>query len=146
MALERGTLDASFHPWETAFSYRWYEIVRYHTKGDFYLAGLFICTMNTNTWNKLPDDVKKVIDKYSGKYGFVEVAAKGMWDKYDDYYHDWIKKNTKNEVIYWSDEEKAKAQGLMKIVLDQWVADAEKKGLPGKKIMDECKSLITKYK
>ena len=146
MALERGTLDASFHPWETAFSYRWYEIVRYHTKGDFYLAGLFICTMNTNTWNKLPDDVKKVIDKYSGKYGFVEVAAKGMWDKYDDYYLDWIKKNTKNEVIYWSDEEKAKAQGLMKIVLDQWVADAEKKGLPGKKIMDECKSLIMKYK
>jgi len=146
LALERGVLDASLHPWETAYSYKWYEIVRYHMKADLYLAGLFICTMNLNTWNKLPEDVKKVIDKYSGRYGSIEVAAKGMWDKYDSYYHDWIKKNTSNEIIYWSDEEKAKAQELMKVVLEQWVSDAEKKGAPGKKILDECKSLVAKYK
>ena len=34
----------------------------------------------------------------------------------------------------------------MKTVEDEWVAAAEKKGLPGKKIMDECKKLIAKYK
>jgi TRAP-type C4-dicarboxylate transport system substrate-binding protein len=103
-ALQRGILDADLHPWETPVSYRWYEVVRYHTKTDMGPAALFIATMNLNTWKKLPDDVKKVIDKYSGKYGFVEVAAKGMWDKYDTYYLDWLKKNTKNEIIYWSDE------------------------------------------
>jgi hypothetical protein len=31
-------------------------------------------------------------------------------------------------------------------VVDEWVADMGKKGLPGKKIMDECMSLIPKYK
>lgn len=146
VSLERGTIDATFHPWETAISYRWYEVVRYHSEANVYLGGLFICTMNLNTWNKLPEDVKKVIDKYSGKYGFVEVAAKGMWDKYDVYSRDWIKKNTKNEIIVWSDEEKAKTQKLMKVALDIWLADVEKRGLPGKKVMDEFSNLVTKYK
>ncbi len=145
-ALERGTLDADLHPWETAISYRWYEVVRYQSKSDFGLGGLFICAMNLNTWNKLPDDVKKVINKYSGKYGFVEVAGKGMWDKYDDYSLEWLKKNTHNEFIYWSEEEKAKAFSVMKPVEDAWVATAEKKGAPGKKIMDDCKNLLLKYK
>ncbi len=145
-ALERGTLDADLHPWETAISYRWYEVVRYQSKSDFGLGGLFICAMNLNTWNKLPEDAKKVINKYSGKYGFVEVAGKGMWDKYDDYSLEWLKKNTRNEFIYWSEEEKAKAFSLMKPVEDAWVATAEKKGAPGKKIMDDCKSLLVKYK
>jgi len=146
LALERGVLDADFHPWETAYSYKWYEVVKYHTKADLYLAGLFICVMNLNTWNKLPDDVKKVIDKYSGKYGFVEVSAKGMWDKYDNYYLEWLKKNTTNEIIYWSDEEKAKAWELMREpVVDKWVSTAEEKGLPGKKVLDECLTLRKKY-
>jgi TRAP-type C4-dicarboxylate transport system substrate-binding protein len=145
-ALERGILDADLHPWETPISYKWYEVVRYHTKSDLGPSALFVTAMNLNTWNKLPDDVKKVIDKYSGKYGYIEVAAKGMWDKYDNYYLEWIKKNTHNEIIYWSDEEKAKAQKLMGGVVNQWVADMEKRGLPGKKIMDECINLVGKYK
>ncbi len=145
-ALERGILDADLHPWETPISYKWYEVVRYHSKTDLGPSALFVTAMNLNTWNKLPDDVKKVIDKYSGKYGYIEVSAKGMWDKYDNYYLEWIKKNTRNEIIEWSDKEKAKAQELMKGVIDQWVVDMEKRGLPGKKIMDECLSLVAKYK
>ncbi|MFC1815398.1 TRAP transporter substrate-binding protein [Thermodesulfobacteriota bacterium] len=146
LGLERGVIDADFHPWETAYSYKWYEVVRYHTKADLYLAGLFIATMNINTWNKLPDDVKKVIDKYSGKYGFVEVSAKGMWDKYDDYYLQWLKKNTSNEIIYWSDAEKNKAWETMKVpVVEKWVQTAEAKGLPGRKILNETIRLMEKY-
>ena len=30
-ALERGILDADLHPWETPFSYKWYEVVRFHS-------------------------------------------------------------------------------------------------------------------
>jgi len=146
LSLERGVLDADFHPWETAYSYKWYEIVRYHTKADLYLAGLFICTMNLDTWNKLPVDVKEVIRKYSGKYGYVEVSSKGMWDKYDSYYLEWLKKNTSNEVIYWSDEEKAKARALMKTpVVGKWLDDAEAKGLPGREILSEAVKLIKLY-
>lgn len=147
LALERGVLDADFHPWETAYSYKWYEIVRYHTKADLYLAGLFIATMNKNTWNKLPADVKKVINKYSGKYGYIEVAAKGMWDKYDNYYLEWLKKNTSNEITYWSDAEKAKSRKLMRTpVVEKWVSKAEAKGLPGRKILNRTLELIEKYK
>ena len=144
-ALERGILDADIHPWETPVSYKWYEVVRFHSKTDLGPAEIFFAVMNLNTWKKLPEDVKKAIDKYSGKYG-IEISAKGMWDKYDDYYLDWLKKNTKNEIVYWTDEEKSKAQKLMKSVADQWVADVEKKGVPGKKIMEECMNLISKYK
>ena len=146
LALERGIIDADFHPWETAYSYKWYEVAKYHIKADLYIAGVFICAMNLNTWNKLPADVQKVIDKYSGKYGWIEVCAKGMWDKYDKYYLEWLKKNTKNEIIYWSDAEKAKARKLMtKPVVDKWVAAAEAKGQPGKKLLADCIKLLKKY-
>ncbi|MFB3884873.1 MAG: TRAP transporter substrate-binding protein [Thermodesulfobacteriota bacterium] len=144
-ALERGTLDADLHPWETPISYRWYEVIRYHTQTDLYISGVFIFAMNQSTWKMLPDDVKKVIDKYSGKYGSIEFGAKGLWDKYNAYYLDWLKKNTPNEIIVWSEEEKAKARGLMRPALDQWKNAVEKKGLPGKKILDECIRLLKKY-
>ena len=145
-ALERGVIDADFHPWESAHTYRWYEVIKYHTQADLYCGGLFICAMNLNTWNKLPDDVKKVIDKYSGRYGAIEISAIRMWDQWDVYYKEWLKKNTKNEIIEWSDAEKAKAQNLMKDALvEKWVANAEAKGAPGRKILDECMKLIQKY-
>jgi TRAP-type C4-dicarboxylate transport system substrate-binding protein len=102
--------------------------------------------MNRDTWNKLPADVQNVINKYSGKYGFVDLSTKGMWDKYDDYYLDWLKKNTSNEFIEWSDAEKAKARDLMKEpVVDKWVQDAEAKGAPGKRILERTIELVKKY-
>jgi len=145
-ALERGVLDVDLHPWESAYTYRWYEVVKYHTQADLYGGGLFICAMNLNTWNKLPADVKKVFDKYSGRYGSIEVSGINMWDKWDTYYKDWLKKNTKNEIIEWSEQEKEKARKLMNdVLLPKWVADADKKGAPGQKILDETIKLIKKY-
>ncbi|MDI6755263.1 MAG: TRAP transporter substrate-binding protein [Thermodesulfobacteriota bacterium] len=146
LAMQRGTIDGTFHPWETAISYRWYEVAKYHTTMNFYLAGVFIVAMNLDTYNKLPKDVQKVIDKHSGKYGAIEVNAKGMWDKYDKVSFEEVKAKPGREFFELSKEDLAKATELCRPVWDKWVADNEAKGLPGKKILDECLRLVEKYK
>src|SRR5690606_1748318 len=73
-ALTKGVLDAATVPWEVTPSLKLAELVKNHTtfSGD---TGLFTQTfalvMNHNSYAKLPDDLKKVIDANSG----VETAA-----------------------------------------------------------------------
>ncbi len=145
-ALERGVLDADFHPWEAVVTYRWYEIIRYHTQADLYGGGLFIFAMNKNVWNKLPADVQQVFDKYSGRYGSFEVSAKGMWDNWDSHYKDFIKSNTQNEVIEWSAEDKERAQKMMGDKVEpKWLKAAAAKKAPAQEILNDCKQLLKKY-
>ena len=145
LALERGVIDADFHPWESAHTYRWYEIVKYHTKADLYIGGLFIFVMNRNTWSKLPADVKKVIERNSGRKTSINSSI-NMWDKWESFYYDWLKKNTKNEISEWSKEDKAQAQKQMKdAMLEKWVADAKAKGVPGREMLNDAMKLIKKY-
>lgn len=146
-ALERGVIDADFHPWEAAVTYRWYEVIKYHTQADLYGGGLFIFAMNKKVWEKLPADVQEVINKYSGRYGSLDVSADGMWDKWDLGYREYIAENTENEIAEWSEEDKEKAHKMMGDVVEaRWIKAASAKGAPAQEILDDCKSLLQKYK
>lgn len=144
-ALGKGVLDATFHTWEAAVSYRFHEVAKYFTKADVCLGGLFIITMNQRKWDALPEDVKTVFNKYSGRYGAVEVDAKGMWDKTDGEFYNWLKQNTNVTFYQLAIGEIAKANEMTKSVHSDWIAAQEKKGLPGKKIYDECLRIMKKY-
>jgi TRAP-type C4-dicarboxylate transport system substrate-binding protein len=144
--LQRGVLDGDLHPWEAAVNYRWYEVVKYVTITDMGPDSVFIATMNSNTYNKLTDDVKKVIDKYSGRYGSVEVSAKGMWDKTDQGYYNFIKEKSKIQFFTWTPEDRAKAIEMTMPFRKNWIAKQEAKGLPGQKVADELVKVVEKYK
>ncbi|MBM3211990.1 hypothetical protein FJZ33_07215 [Candidatus Poribacteria bacterium] len=101
--------------------------------------------MNIDTYNKLPKDVQKVIDKYSGKYGAVEVNAKGMWDKYEKAFYEEVKAKPGREISEFGREDLAKLAKVSRPVWDKWIADTEAMGKPAKKVFDECLSLVKKY-
>ena len=68
-ALSKGVIDVALSPFEVAKSYKLEELVKYHTEfsGDRGLyTQYFIFSMNKKSYNKLPDDLKKVIDDNSG--------------------------------------------------------------------------------
>jgi len=146
-ALDRGVLDVDLHPWESAITYRWYEVVKYHTQADLYGSGLFICAMNKRSYEELPESVRKVIDKYSGRYGSIEVSAKRMWDHWDSHYKRLLETDTNNEIIEWSEAEKAKARKMMSdVVVNKWLKDVKAKGAPAQQILDDCLKLLEKHR
>jgi len=145
LAMQRGTIDGTSHPWETAISYKWYEVCKYHTIMNLNLGGLFIVTMNIDTYNKLPKDVQKVIDKYSGRYGAVEVNAKGMWDKYEKGFFEEVKAKPGREIFEFDKEDLDKLTRASRPVWDKWLSTTEAMGKPAKKVFDECLKLVRKY-
>ncbi|MFV0438279.1 MAG: TRAP transporter substrate-binding protein [Desulfopila sp.] len=146
-ALERGVIDADWHPWEAVVTYRWYEVAKYHTQADLYGGGLFIFAMNTNVWNRLPADVQQVFTRYSGRATSLEVSAKGMWDTWDTDYKNEVAAMPDNTIIEWSREDKTRAQKLMADAVEpRWLKAASAKGAPAQEILDDAKTLMEKYR
>jgi TRAP-type C4-dicarboxylate transport system substrate-binding protein len=94
----------------------------------------FWFAMNKKTWNRLPPDVQEVIDELSGEYLSVDIQGKaadkalmGALKKLESVGHT-VYRLSPRELAEW---EKASISAY-----DEWLADMEKKGLPGKKVLD----------
>jgi TRAP-type transport system periplasmic protein len=98
--------------------------------------------MNLKTWNSLPPDIQKIIDEMSGRrlsmmHGEAEdkAGAAGIEEA----------KKLGHTIITPSQSEKQTFQDMVKPVNDEWIAEMEKKGLPGKKVFQDAQSLMEKY-
>ncbi len=78
-SIERGVVDGVSFPWDPFKAFRINEVAKKHTNLPFYSSGLLL-TMNKNVYERLPDDLKKVIDNNSGM-ALSSLAGK-VQDKY----------------------------------------------------------------
>lgn len=77
--LVKGVIDGLYTPMETLKTWKFAEIVKYVTEcWPIGQVNIFYLIMNKNTWEKLPDDVKKVFNQYP----FEDEFAK-MWNEID---------------------------------------------------------------
>ncbi|CCQ74525.1 TRAP transporter substrate-binding protein [Magnetospira sp. QH-2] len=66
-SMQRGVIDGVTLPWEGQLVFRLNELATKHTEvGGLYTLA-FVVTMNKDVYNSMPADLKKVIDKNSGK-------------------------------------------------------------------------------
>lgn len=79
-SLQRGVVDGLSFPWEAVTTFKIDEVTKYHTNIPFYSSGLMVA-MNKDTYNRLPDDLKQVIDKNSGMALAKKVGE--VFDKHD---------------------------------------------------------------
>ena len=143
-ALSKGVIDGAVVPYEVVPSVKIQELVKYHSETDpaepaFYTS-TFIFAMNKAKYDALPADLKKVIDAnsgqaLSGQIGKAFLQADGEGKKL-------TAKNTTN-VIPAAELAQWKAIGN-KLAAD-WVTEMNGKGLPGAKLVDDAKALITKH-
>ncbi|GAA0315485.1 TRAP transporter substrate-binding protein [Psychrobacter aestuarii] len=82
-SLQRGVLDGLSLPWDATGSFRLIELTNTHTNIPFYSSAIMV-TMNKNTYERLPDDLKKVIDDNSGMA--MAAAAGKVFDAEDAKY------------------------------------------------------------
>jgi TRAP-type C4-dicarboxylate transport system substrate-binding protein len=137
LGLEKGVIDGVALPSEILVSRRLGEVAKYVTDIDLGHDTFFV-VMNERTWKRLPDDVKKVFEELSGSWA-VDFTGKA-WDKFDQ---EAVVTNKANGIEYISlpAAEKEKWKKLLIPVKDEYAAELEAKGLPGKKMLSEIQKL-----
>jgi TRAP-type C4-dicarboxylate transport system substrate-binding protein len=143
-ALSKGVIDATTVPWEVTPSLKISELVHNHTgfsgKNGLYTQ-TFVFAMNQASYDKLPDDVKKVIDANSG----IETAAFfGRVMDQGDQAGLKIAQDRKNNIMTLDEAETQRWKDAAAPVVDAWIQEVSGKGLDGKALVEEARALIAK--
>ena len=144
-ALSKGVLDGTTIPWEVVPALKVQELVKYHTSfaGNRALyVTTFVVAMNKRAYEKLPADLKKVIDDNSGAE-FSALIARTQ-DVGDGVGRGLAEKNG-NTITVLSDAETKRWQEAAASVQEQWIKDMQAKNIDGAKLVEEAKALVAKY-
>lgn len=144
-ALSKGVIDATTIPWEVTPALKVSELVHNHTtfsgKNGLYTQ-TFVVAMNQASYDKLPDDLKKVIDDNSG----METAAafgKAMDD--GDKAGKAIAEKLGNNIIVLDEAETQRWRDAATPIIAAWEEEMTAKGKDGKALVAEAAALIEKY-
>ena len=141
-AIDNNTVDGVIVDWHGLYSFKLHEAVRYVLDLPTY-SNTFYFIMNKDSYNSLPDNLKAVIDEYSG-WKAMEIAS-AIWDGYEVMCRDVISKNGRAEIITLSQEERAVFQAAADTVAEKWIAEMESLGLDGRTIYNQTVELVKKY-
>lgn len=139
-ALQKGVVDATFCPVETLKGWKQGEVINHITETSVigYTTSMFV-VMNKDAWNELSPDVQKVLTEVSAEW----VTKHGQaWDQADQEGLAYIQE-LQREVITLDEAQQQRWQTAVQPVLDEYVAAATEKGLPGKEFLDDLRSLIS---
>ena len=143
-AITKGVIQGTTIPWEVVPSLKIAEIVKNHTtfsgpQGLF--TQTFALTMNKNSYDKLPADLKKVIDANSG----VETAALfGRAMDEGDRLGLASAQKLGNKVVTLDAAETARWKAAAAAVEADWVKEVQGKGIDGAMLVSEARALIAK--
>lgn len=146
-AISKGTLDGAMVPWEAALDFRVGDVAKFTTETPQSRPALYTAVlaflMNQAKYDSLPADLKAVIDRNSG----AQLAA-SMGKRWDDSLAPAKKTlQSRGNSVYVLPE--AETDAWIKAsspVVDEWVADVDKRGLPGKAMLQDARDLLNKYK
>ncbi len=144
-ALSKGIVDGGVIPWEIVPPLKVHELADSHTEigGDRALYNTyFIWAMNKDAYERLPDDLKAVIDANSG----VEASAwAGRAMDEGDEIGRRIVAERGNEIVVLDDETTARIRAIGEDLTKAWIEEVTAKGLPGADMVKDARALVAKY-
>ena len=145
-ALSKGTIQGAVIPWEVVPAVKVHELTKYHAEfdpaGGALYTTTFILAMNKGKYNALPPDLKKVIDNNSG---MVTSAWLGKVQQEGDIPGRKATVDRGNNIFTVSAAEAQEFKNKSSLIDDEWVADMNKRGYDGKKLLETAKALIAKH-
>lgn len=146
-AVSKGTIDGFLLPWEVIPSVKLHEMVKFHSETDpskpALYSAVFIFGMNQAKYDSLPADLKKVIDDNSGPALTKQIGA--IWD--DSQVPGRKAAVERGNTFYMVPSSELdnwiKASAPLH---DEWAADMDKRGMPGKQMLQDAKDLLAKYR
>ena len=144
-ALSKGVIQGTTIPWEVGPALKVHELVKNHT--TFYgpnglYNSTFAVSMNKGSYDKLPADLKQVIDKNSG----LETAAFfGRAMDEGDKVGRAIAQKAGNNIVALDAAETQRWRRTASVVADDWVKEVGTKGIDGNKLLSDARELIAKH-
>ncbi len=146
-AVSKGTIDGFLLPWEVMPSLKLHEMVKYHSETDpsrpALYSAVFVFAMNQAKYDSLSPDLKKVIDANSGA-AYSQAVGK-IWDGSQAAGRQAAKDRGNTFTMIPASELDNWVKAAAPLV-DDFTADMDKKGLPGKQMLQDARDLLVKYK
>lgn len=144
-SISRGVIEGAVLPYQVTTSLKLAELVNSHTAFEsdrsMYTATFFFA-MNKDAYNRLPDDLKAVIDNNSG----LEVSGRvGKIMDQGDALGLSAAQEQGNDFYFFTEAEQDQWVTLTQPVIDNWVALMEDAGMDGAAMLQEARDLIAKY-
>ena len=142
LALDQGIVQGILAPTDVLKGFKLADVVGYATDTPFLYNVAFMQVMNKDKWNSLPSDLQKIVqevsDEFAKKYGELRTAYTQQGLEYGIEEHGL-------ETIQLSKEEEQKWLDKIKPVVNNWIEEKSKKGLPAEKTVEIVKELDAKY-
>ncbi|MES2718372.1 MAG: TRAP transporter substrate-binding protein [Pseudomonadota bacterium] len=146
-AVSKGTIDGFLLPWEVMPSLKLHEMVKYHSETDpsrpALYSAVFVFAMNQAKYDSLPADLKKVIDNNAGA-AYSQAIGK-IWDGSQAAGRKLAQERGNTFTMIPASELDNWVKAAAPLV-DDFTADMDKKGLPGKQMLQDARDLLVKYK
>ncbi len=140
-ALERGQVDGMFINWAIMPSYRLHEVTKFHLETPIYQSPL-LTLMSQKSYDKLPADMKKVIDDHSGLEYTKQIGK--TWDELTVPARK-VVTDKGNALNTLGPDEKQRWVQAVQPVYKLWVDEMNKRNLPGQKMFDDLLATTAKY-
>lgn len=145
--ISKGVIEGAMLPYEIAPAIKMQELATHFTQlsGDQprMNTSTFSFLMNKNSYNKLPADLKKVIDNNSGR-GIAKWAGEN-WANIEKPSERVMRSKKKNRFHTMSAAEVTKMKAAAKPAIDRWLKQMKGKGIDGSALLADARAMIDKY-
>ena len=145
--MNKGTVSGSILPYEIAPAVKMQDLANYFTTlgppQPRLSVAIFTFLMNKDSYDKLPDDLKKVIDNNAGRNS-TDMTIRA-WDKVEQLGEKVVRSKKKNTFSALSPEETKKFKDKVQPVFVRFQEMLDKSGADGKQILADVSALIEKY-
>ncbi|WP_339490864.1 TRAP transporter substrate-binding protein [Pseudomonas sp. EL_65y_Pfl2_R95] len=147
-ALSKGVVDGAIVPWDVVPALKLHELVKYHTEmapgQPALMYTVMILAMNPASYDKLPADLKKIIDDNSGRE--LSRQAGHLFDTQVIQTGHELAKQQGNEIYQLPVEEQNKWMKAVSRMDQDWVKEVKGKGYDNADaLLQEARQLIDKY-
>lgn len=144
-AMSKGVLDGAVIPWEVVPAVKVQEVARFHTETDpaqpaLYTA-VFLLAMNRASYDRLPADLREVIDRHSGEA--LSAQAGRLWDEQRAPARQ-LAIDRGNTINVVPAKELLRWRNAAAPIEAAWIDDVKGRGLDGSALLAEARALIAR--
>ncbi len=144
-ALSKGVVDGALIPFEIIPPFKLQQLTQYSilgADGSRFGTSVFLFAMNKQRYDKLPADLKKVIDDNSGA-NFAAQVGRG-WDSIEAPGRK-AQLKSGGKIVGLSAAAKGTFDAEAKKIVARWIAEANKRGIDGAALVKAARAAVAKH-
>tara|TARA_B100000674_G_scaffold415800_1_gene365182 strand:+ start:729 stop:1760 length:1032 start_codon:yes stop_codon:yes gene_type:complete len=142
-ALSLGVVDGGMVPFEVVPPLKLAEMISYSVEGEGvnsrFGTSTFLFAMNKDRYESLPDDLKEIIDRNSGRDFAAEIGT--IWNDVEEVGKRMINEG-KGQVVQLTAEQKATFDAPAATVVDRWIEESKSAGFDGAALVEKAKAAV----